>query len=146
MHTSIEAGSKQNAEQRFRASYERLKRGEPELLPKGTPVTQNNVAKEAGCDPSALKKARFPSLVAEIQDYARNQTDFRPESENQKRKKARDQNRSIREMLAETRQQRDKAQSLLADANLLIVDLHAQISDLNRRLEEFQPVPPSIFR
>jgi len=45
----------------YRAAFERLKNNKPERLPKGTPVSQNNVAKEAGSDPSALKKRAFPS-------------------------------------------------------------------------------------
>jgi len=55
------------AEANFRRAFERLKAGAPKVLPLGTPVSQNNVAKEAGCDSSALRKSRFPCLVAEIQ-------------------------------------------------------------------------------
>ena len=59
-----------SAEARYRQALERLKAGSPTVLPQGTPVTQNNVAREANCDPSALKKARFPALIREIQAYA----------------------------------------------------------------------------
>ena len=65
--SSVEA--KQTAEQRFRAAFDRLKQGSPEVLARTAAVSQNNVAKEANCDPSALRKSRFPSLVAEIQHY-----------------------------------------------------------------------------
>ena len=58
-----------SAEQRFRQAFERLKANKPKVLEVGTPVSQNNVAKEAGCDPSALRKSRFPALVREIQAY-----------------------------------------------------------------------------
>jgi hypothetical protein len=44
---------KQTAELSFRQSFERLKTDEPIRLPKGTPVSQNNVAKEADVDPRA---------------------------------------------------------------------------------------------
>lgn len=44
------------AETAFRAAFLRLKLGKPQVMPKGTPVTQNNVAREAGRDPSALKR------------------------------------------------------------------------------------------
>lgn len=47
----------ENAEANFREAVERLKVDAGKLLPMGTPVSQNNVAKEAGCDPTALKKA-----------------------------------------------------------------------------------------
>lgn len=32
-------------------------------------MSQNNVAKEAGCTASALRKERFPELVKQIQDH-----------------------------------------------------------------------------
>ena len=57
------------AQANFREAFERLKASAPKILPPGTPVSQNNVAKEAGCDPTALKKQRYPDLVAEIQAY-----------------------------------------------------------------------------
>lgn len=139
MHTSTKAGNKLTAEQRFRQAFERLKLSIPEKLPKGTPVSQNNVAKEAGCDPSALKKSRFPSLIAEIQHYVSSHKGERPESAYQKRLKQRAKARKAKEILADVIQQRDEAQARLADANLLIVDLYAQIADLNRRLEEYLP-------
>ncbi|WP_146093438.1 hypothetical protein [Xanthomonas pisi] len=58
------------AEARFRDAFHRLRDGCPRLLEPGSKPTQNNVAREAGCDPSALKKSRFPTLVAEIQAFA----------------------------------------------------------------------------
>lgn len=57
------------AEADFRCAFNRLKAGEPINVPVGTPVTQNNVAREAGRDPSALKKARYPQLIKDIQDF-----------------------------------------------------------------------------
>jgi hypothetical protein len=48
------------AEQDFRDAFDRLKRGKPIHLEKGAKVTQNNVAKEADRDPTALKKSRHP--------------------------------------------------------------------------------------
>ena len=57
------------AETAFREAFIRIKKGETHLLPKNTKISQNNIAREAGCDPSALKKSRFPRLVAEIQQW-----------------------------------------------------------------------------
>lgn len=57
------------AERRFREAFERLKAGEPLRLGRDTEVTQNNVAKEAGTDPSALRRSRYPALVTDIQAY-----------------------------------------------------------------------------
>lgn len=68
-NNSIIRSKRISAAEQYRAAFERLKNNKPERLPKGTLVSQNNVAKEAGSDPSALKKTRFPLLIAEIQMY-----------------------------------------------------------------------------
>ena len=76
----VELPARRSATDRYRDAFERLKLNRPHLLPKGTPVTQNNVAKEAGSDPSALKKSRFPSLIAEIKAYVEQHAEERPPS------------------------------------------------------------------
>jgi hypothetical protein len=43
--------------------------------PKARHLSQNNVAKEVGVDPSALRRARFPELVSEIQDWIESHKD-----------------------------------------------------------------------
>lgn len=48
------------AEQRFRLAFERLKANKPNVLNPGSVVSQNNVAREAKCDPSALRKSESP--------------------------------------------------------------------------------------
>jgi hypothetical protein len=59
----------QSAEDQFREAFVRLRNGQPRVLPLGTAVTQSNVSREAGCDPSALRKTRYPELISEIQKY-----------------------------------------------------------------------------
>lgn len=61
-----------SAESRYRDAFERLKHGCPKLLSVGTPVSQNNVALEAGAHPSALRKERYPELIAAIQAHVDN--------------------------------------------------------------------------
>lgn len=89
------------AEANFREAFERLISGAPKILSAGAQVSQNNVAKEAGCDPSALRKSRFPSLVAEIQSYVAAHGGERPESERQKLLKQRQRGRAARETIAD---------------------------------------------
>src|SRR6218665_1026049 len=112
----------QSAESRFRQAFERLKNGRPKVLPKGTPVSQNNVAQEAGRDSTALKKRRFPKLVEEIQDYLREQEKGEASATaikvDQKRAK-----RTAEERMEDAIRQRDQAQSILASANMRIVEL-----------------------
>jgi len=140
LHTSLAAGEgNKTAEQRFRDAFERLKQGFPLVMPIGTPVTQNNIAKESGCDPSALRKARFPSLIAEVQHYVEHQVGERPSSIRQTTFKKRQKNRVMGDALQDFRLQRDSAQGLLADANMRIVELTEEVGELRRRLEELLP-------
>lgn len=127
-----------NAEQRFRDAFERLKLGVPQVLPKGTPVSQNNVAKEAGCDPSALRKARFPLLVLSIQEWVESHKSNQQPSERQRLLKRRSKNRDMRETIADLKMQRDIAAGLLADADLRIVELTEKLADVQARLDSLQ--------
>lgn len=126
-----------SAEDRFRQAFERLKAGEPKLLKLGTPVTQNNVAREAGCDPSALKKARFPGLVRQIQAHIKLHHD--DSSVTSKKTKSRAANRSMQERLDDAMRQRDQAQSILASANMRIIELSEEVQSLQRQLDEIRP-------
>lgn len=123
------------AETNFREAFERLKMGSPKLLQADAQVTQNNVAKEAGCDPSALRKSRFPSLVAEIQNYVAAHEAKRPHSERQKILKQRQQSRSARETIADLKRQRDAVTGLLVEANAQIGILTRRLRDAEARLD-----------
>lgn len=126
------------AEANFRESFERLKIGTPKVLPVGTKVSQNNVAKEAGCDPSALRKSRFPSLVAEIQNYLAAHEGERAESERQKLLKQRHRSRALREITVDLKKQRDAAAGLLVEANAQIGILTRRLRDVEVRMDELQ--------
>lgn len=125
----------------YRDAFERLKNDKPQRLPKGTPISQNNVAKEAGCDPSALKKSRFPTLIAEIQKYIADNIDNRPESAHQVRVSARKKNRSLRERMENVIQQRDHLASLLTEADATILELLDRVAELERMLPSSNVVP-----
>ncbi len=128
-----------NAEQRFRDAFERLKLGVPEVLPKGTLVSQNNVAKEAGCDPSALRKTRFPLLVMGIQEWVESRKSELQPSERQLLLKQRRKNRDTQEIIADLKKQRDITVGLLADADLRIVELTEKLADVQARLDHLKP-------
>lgn len=134
-----------SAQDRFRQAFERLKAGQPKVLPIGTPVTQNNVAREASCDPSALKKARFPLLVGVIQAYVElhNGEDTASAKKAARQKATK---RSAEERLADALVQRDRSQSTLASANLRILQLVAEVNALQRRVDEMQPPPTKLGR
>ncbi|MDR0776489.1 MAG: hypothetical protein LBE81_07615 [Azonexus sp.] len=132
-----------SAEQRFRDAFDRLKADIPNALPKGTPVTQNNVAKEAGCDQSALRKSRFPALIREIQAYVELHHENQP-SERQILLKRRKSNQDHKARLEEVLQQRDVAQSKLVSADQRIVELTAENRMLREQLEKAQPSAKTI--
>lgn len=115
------------AEAQFRAAFERLKIGKTLHLQKGAKVTQNNVAKEAGTIPSALRRSRFPDLIAEIQEWIdEHRGDASQQSERQKRLQRRDQLRVLKDRISNLQTQRDEALSKLVAAEGQIIDLMAE--------------------
>lgn len=125
------------AEKLFRAAFERLKGNVPVILPPGTGMSQNNVAKEAGRDPSALKKERYPLLIKEIKAYVANAVFLKPESAGQRLKVAKRVNQNLKERVALLESDRDLAQSLLVQAHETILALTKENEALKSQL------PPS---
>jgi hypothetical protein len=125
------------AELKFRDAFERLKLGKLNILPKGTPLSQNNVAKEAGVDPSALRRARFPELVTEIQDWIEtHKADQTQKSPRQMMLAQRSRSRDLKEKNNALEEQRDIAMSKLLDAQARIVELTLENQRLRAQLPE----------
>lgn len=123
---------KNSAEQRFRESFERLKSGCPLVLSSPASVTQNNVAREAGCDPSALRKDRYPSLIREIQAFVEIQANHLSSKRSlitKKRNKLLRLQNHINALTAE----RDHAHSQLISAKETIIELTQEILNLKMR-------------
>ncbi|WP_224001811.1 hypothetical protein [Cupriavidus pinatubonensis] len=133
-----------SAEQRFRAAFERLKADNPSVLPRGTPVSQNNVAKEAGTDPTALRKARYPTLIREIQTWVKlaGQEQAKRKQRQQRQKQNRE---SLTQQIKRLTIQRDKAQSQLVGAHRQMLELLQEKARLQSRLDELLP-PPTPLR
>lgn len=133
---TIEPRKVSKAELKFREAFERLKVGKPEILPKGTPLSQNNVAKEAGVDPSALRRARFPELVADIQAWIDcHKDEAAQKSPRQMMLAQRSRNRDLLEKVKVLEEQRDKALGQLLDAQSRILELTLE----NQRLQAQLP-------
>lgn len=137
--------SAHSAEDNFRLAFLRLQAGKPIRLPLGTRVSQNNVAREAGCDPSALRKSRFPSLIREIKAYVEIHESAQPSKRSELRK-ARKGRAEYHARLAELALQRDLAQSKLLSAQRRIVELRAEIRTLRVKLDDLQTLPTRIRR
>ncbi len=119
------------AELQFYEAFIRLKTNKPNILPKGSKVSQNNVAKEAGVDPSALRKSRYPSLINEIQEWI----DQNPQNTNFSAKKkensaTNDQVSVLKNRIEILTQERDEAVSKLLEAQLTIIELSLQLEKI----------------
>jgi LPS O-antigen subunit length determinant protein (WzzB/FepE family) len=135
----------ETAEARYRDAFERLKLGKPQLLPKGSPVSQNNVAKEAGTDTSALRLSRYPSLIGEIQTYVLNagqEQAARKELE-ARRRRGRD---DLKTQRSKFKMQRDNAQSQLLSAHRMVLELLQEKASLQARLDDLLPPPTALHR
>lgn len=126
------------AEARFRAAFERLKTGKAEIVPVGSKISQNAVAKEAGVLPSALRSSRFPDLCREITEWIEeHKDDPAQKSGRQKILAERNARRVDRERLQEMKIQRDLALSKLLSAEMHILELTMEV----RRLRALTPNP-----
>lgn len=124
------------AEDNFREAFERLKNGVSVVMPTGSAVSQNNVAREAGCDPSALRKSRFPTLVEEIQNFNNTKISSETKSERKRLLEARQASRTKSETIANLKVQRDKAVSQLVEADEMILSLTQRVKNLEAQLED----------
>lgn len=132
------------AERAFREAFDRLKQRKPKRLPKGSRVSQNNVAKEAGLDPSALKKVRFPALVNEIQRWVDEHSGDTSSSPRQMLLAQRSHTRDLRARMKALQTQRDDALSLLIMAESRIVELTMENEQLKAlRSANIEPLRPS---
>ncbi len=115
-----------SAEQDFRDAFERLKKGKTIRLPLGAPVTQANVAREAGRDPSALKKERYPLLILAVQAYVTSKS----EQERGRKRTTDNRARTDKQKLADYRKQIDRLSSIVAAQNSTIEDLLDEVDRL----------------
>jgi DNA primase large subunit len=121
------------AETTFREAFDRLKADTPINVPKGTKISQNNIAKEARKHPTALKKDRFPLLVLEIQDYLKQQE---IDSDTLKKKKQLRKQRTLEQRLSDCKKQRDKLASICEAQSQYIEQFQYDVSELEKRTKK----------
>ncbi|ENW30350.1 hypothetical protein [Acinetobacter lwoffii] len=127
---SLDQMKMSKAELQFYEAFIRLKENKPVNVTKGTSVTQNNVAKEAGVDPSALRKSRYPELIKEIQAWIE-LNDQKEISKKQARKKSNSKVIELQQKIEIVVAQRDQATSKLLAAQLKIIELTNKIKRLD---------------
>ncbi|KZY85238.1 hypothetical protein A3743_19450, partial [Oleiphilus sp. HI0072] len=90
---------------------------------------------EAGVDPSALRRARFPELVADIQEWIEAHKDEKTtKTPRQMMLAQRSRNRDLKEKYKSLEEQRDKALSQLLDAQACILELTLENQRLRAQL------------
>ncbi|WP_439684242.1 hypothetical protein [Cupriavidus oxalaticus] len=127
------------SENEFREAFFRLINGATQIVPPGTPISQNNVAREAGRDPSALKKSRHPRLVNDIQQWIRSNSPEKSTPSHKNTVTQRQKTRTLRQQISDLMLQRDHAFSLLVEADAIILELTAE----NMRLKGLTTHPTS---
>lgn len=118
------------AEKLFLDAFDRLKQGRPLNVKKGVHLSQAVIAREAGVDPSALRKSRFPELIEEIQRWLESQP-ATVSSPRQQILAARARRRTLQERMEALRAQRDDALSKLVLAEARILELSQELQLLN---------------
>ena len=124
------------AEANFREAFERLTTNCPKVLPRGARVSQNNVAREAGVSPTALRKERYPDLCKQIYAWElANRKDQETAGEDLAvgKKKRR---RSPQQINKDMKRQRDAALSRLVLAETSIVNMLNEIEQLKARMKD----------
>lgn len=115
------------------------------VMPRGTHVSQNNVAKEAGTDSTALKKKRYPALIREIQAYV--EIACHEKAAQDVRRVRRTQRREDLKAEVKTAEaQRDSAQAKLLSAERRLLELLQESAALRARLDDLLPAPTPLRR
>lgn len=128
---SLNQINKSKAELHFYEAFLRLKENKPKILPKGTKVSQNNVAKEAGVDPSALRKSRYPELINEIQQWLDENPQTVKIGNNKKSKTNSEQILTLKNRIEELTIQRDQATSKLLEAEIRLIEMANEMKRLS---------------
>jgi hypothetical protein len=141
MLCSLEDELNLSAEERFRQAFYRLCADKPLRLQKGSAVSQNNVAKEAGTGPSALKKQRYPSLCSEIQAKVAEYDKSKPKTKNQELVSARSKNNDLLKELLLVKEDRDYQISLKLYAQHMVLALTKELDELkNATANKITPI------
>lgn len=137
---------KSSRESDLRAAFERLKSGEVTRVARGTAVTQNNIARETGIDPSAFKKSRYPLLIDEIQRYCLERDAGEVKGTSQKKPSL--PNPDADELVKKAFAERDLALSKLMLAQVKIIELTKVLADYEIAEQErlSRTRPDNLFR
>src|SRR6266851_1893462 len=103
-----------------------------------TAVSKAETAFCEAFDPSALRKSRYPALIAEIQRWLATNRPQAPVSERQTLLSQRKRNRSLNERIEDMKMQRD---SLLVEADAKILELTLENARLRAQVPSSKVTP-----
>jgi hypothetical protein len=106
-----------------------------------TAVSKAETAFREAFDPSALRKSRYPALIAEIQRWLATNRPQAPVSERQTLLSQRKRNRSLKERIEDMKTQRDSLASLLVEADAKILELTLENARLRAQVPSSKVTP-----
>ncbi|EOG3619010.1 hypothetical protein G7017_11040 [Pseudomonas fulva] len=116
---------KNSAEEEYRKAFKRIIEGKPIRISKHAKLTLANIAREAGNDPSALKKSRYPTFIAEVEEYNSSPSPTVKRSDRSLTAQltaARAENNALRERCTELAAERDIAHSKVLNLQLALIE------------------------
>lgn len=102
------------------------------LVARGTRVSQNAVAKEAGRDPSAFKLSSYPEEIAIVKAYIKANYQATSSSITHRLKASREETKKAKNSNDSIVQQRDTALIMLSQAHVTILDLKNENTKLKK--------------
>ncbi|KIY40750.1 hypothetical protein TZ03_11455 [Pseudomonas sp. 10-1B] len=117
---------KDNAEFEYRKAFRRIVEGKALRVGKMAPPNLANIAREAGKDPSALKKSRYPIFISEVESFNNNVNSAGERidrSLSTQLKAARSENKKLRESYEQLTIERDESHSRVLNLQLALVEM-----------------------
>jgi hypothetical protein len=121
---------KESAEVEYRKAFKRIIEGKAIRIDKTASPTLANIAREAGKDPSALKKSRYPGFIGEVESFNQVASSVREEADRSltaQLKSARQENKRLREDYELLSIERDQCHSRVLNLQQAIVELSFEI-------------------
>lgn len=121
---------KESAEVEYRKAFKRIIEGKAVRVDKTASPTLANIAREAGKDPSALKKSRYPGFIGEVESFNEIASSVREEADRSltaQLKSARQENKRLREDYELLIVERDQSHSRVLNLQQAIVELSFEI-------------------
>lgn len=126
---------KDNAEIEYRKAFRRVIEGKALRVDKMASPNLASIAREAGKDPSALKKSRYPIFISEVESFNNNVSSAGERidrSLSAQLKSARSENKKLRECYEQLTIERDESHSRVLNLQLALVEMSFMVDGLEK--------------